>query len=631
MCIYRWFVLIYINTKRRDSSVKRVSYFSSLLILILLSFSLSACSSGTDNALNTGFTGDSGTSGITMVDSIVNLDLPGQPIRVGDWIQINGTGFGASRQGESVHGYAAFSDGNTVTKATQYGQWSDTLVQCQVPQGAPIKAVQPRESVSIYVMKADSNDGGSSYSSNANPTPNPSPQFSPPSPSPSPTESYDGGGADVTEVKVTSPRECIGHLKAPTGTAGQPGFTAGGAEEEQFSAFLVYSNGQQVDVTENVTWSAVKWGSGDAATSGAIDADGIKGKFKADKDVKYLETVNIKAAYGELSGSKRLVVGAVEVPAITEAHHEAVDLRIGMVEKYEDGVLMKQIDAFYIGQYEVTNRDFCEFLNDMRSQGFDNLSEAGDEQTPLSRWWWPFNDTRYNGIIDNGDDAETRYTVRPGFDARPVVYVTWYGAAAYCNWLTEKQSLGADQCCYGGYAEDGSLRWGASGANYKPANNGWRLATEVEWIYACRINKSDGSLAKTAYFWGNTLSNTVPDTGWDYLWFIGNTGNESAGFDHKEVGLKLPNGLGLYDMSGNAGEWVSDWIGVEFPYDDFPGGFNNKNPKGYKDFNPALEKERILGGGCFRTDGALCGLEGRAFDYANIAFLTKGFRIVRTK
>ena len=175
MCVCHRQMCIYINTERRDSSVKSVSCLSSLLILIFLSFSLSACTSGSDNALNAGFTGDSGTAGITMVDSIVNLDLPGQPIRVGDWIQINGTGFGASRQGVSAHGYAAFSDGNTVTKATQYGQWSETLVQCQVPQGAPIKAVQSRESVSIYVMKADSTEGGSSYSSNANPTPNPVP------------------------------------------------------------------------------------------------------------------------------------------------------------------------------------------------------------------------------------------------------------------------------------------------------------------------------------------------------------------------------------------------------------------------------------------------------------------------
>jgi formylglycine-generating enzyme required for sulfatase activity len=435
----------------------------------------------------------------------------------------------------------------------------------------------------------------------------------------------------LTKVEVTSARECIGHRKAPTGIAGQAGFAAGGAEEEQFSAFLVYSNGQQVDVTEKATWSAVKWGSGDAATSGEINSGGTQGLFKADKDVKYLETVKVKAAYGGLSGSKRLVVGAVEVPAIMEANHEAVDLRIGIDPDYTKGVLIKQIDVFYIGQYEVTNRDFCEFLNDMRAQGVDNPSEAGDEETPLSRWWWPFNDTRYNGIIDNGDAAETRYTVRPGFDARPVVYVPWYGAVAYCNWLTEKQGLGADQCCYGGYAEDGSLRWGASGANYKPANNGWRLPTEVEWIYACRINKSDGSLAKTEYFWGNTLNQTEPDTGWDYLWFTGNTGNENDGYDHKEVGLKLPNGLGLYDITGNAGEWVSDWVGVEFPYDDFPGGLNNKNPKGYKDFNQALGKGRIISGGCFRSVGAFCSFCVRSYDAANIGFITRGLRIVRTK
>ncbi|MGV8120162.1 MAG: hypothetical protein AB2L14_10425 [Candidatus Xenobiia bacterium LiM19] len=53
-----------------------------------------------------------------------------------------------------------------------------------------------------------------------------------------------------------------------------------------------------------------------------------------------------------------------------------------------------------------------------------------------------------------------------GLQRRPVVYVNWYGAVAYCNCLTEKHGLGADQCCYGGYKDTGVDMWAVDGANY---------------------------------------------------------------------------------------------------------------------------------------------------------------------
>ncbi len=78
----------------------------------------------------------------------------------------------------------------------------------------------------------------------------------------------------------------------------------------------------------------------------------------------------------------------------------------------------------------------------------------------------------------------------------------------------------------------------------KPSGySGFRLPTEAEWEYACRANTT------TAYYWGETVND-------DYLWHLDNSGNATH-----PAGGKLPNGFGLYDMSGNVAEWCSDWYG----------------------------------------------------------------------
>jgi formylglycine-generating enzyme required for sulfatase activity len=99
----------------------------------------------------------------------------------------------------------------------------------------------------------------------------------------------------------------------------------------------------------------------------------------------------------------------------------------------------------------------------------------------------------------------------------PAMGMTWHNAVTFCRWLSQK-----------------------TGRSY-------RLPTEAEWEYACRMGTS------------NTFGCTdAPNRLVDFAWFEANSDDEPH-----EVGKKNPNDWGLYDMLGNVREWVSDFYSPE--------------------------------------------------------------------
>jgi formylglycine-generating enzyme required for sulfatase activity len=101
----------------------------------------------------------------------------------------------------------------------------------------------------------------------------------------------------------------------------------------------------------------------------------------------------------------------------------------------------------------------------------------------------------------------------------------------------------------------------------------FRLPTEAEWEYAARSGRK-----KEKYIGGDD-----PDS---LAWYDKNSGKTTH-----PVGQKAPNGLGLYDMSGNVWEWVQDWYDEGY-YKKGPKKSGWKNPQG-----PSTGDYRVLRGG----------------------------------
>lgn len=140
-------------------------------------------------------------------------------------------------------------------------------------------------------------------------------------------------------------------------------------------------------------------------------------------------------------------------------------------------------------------------------------------------------------------------------------------------------------------------------AKLNAANDGfvYRLPTEAEWEYCARAGDT-GYIAKNLY---------------DVAWNQHNSGQEL-----QEVATaKMSNLWGLYDMLGNASEWCSDWLDIEY-YGKSP----KRDPKG-----PASGEMRIFRGGNSRDAEMVASYAWRFADAPTTQGDFLGFRLIRQK
>jgi len=131
----------------------------------------------------------------------------------------------------------------------------------------------------------------------------------------------------------------------------------------------------------------------------------------------------------------------------------------------------------------------------------------------------------------------------------------------------------------------------------------YRLPSEAEWEFAAT---------------GGTKSNNYKFSGSDVLkdiaWF-----RENTAYDPKPVGMKKPNELGIYDMTGNVWEWTNDWTDYYY-YSISPAD----NPPG-----PISGKCKVFRGGAYNTGVDSLRVSFRGHGFPNEKLMSLGFRLAR--
>ncbi len=252
-----------------------------------------------------------------------------------------------------------------------------------------------------------------------------------------------------------------------------------------------------------------------------------------------------------------------------------------------------EVSGFYIDKYEVTNKQFSEFVE---ATGYITTAErkpTWDElksQLPPGTERFPDSIMKAGSIVFNSTkvDSYNDYTqwwkwelganwkhpkgVNSGIESlmdHPVVHVSWFDAMSYAKWA------------------------------------GKDLPTEAEWVLAA-MDKN----FKAIYPWGNTRPNDKKPQANYFQGKFPETNLNSDGYANTApVGSFKPNSYGVYDLGGNVWEWCKDYYHIDYFKECKEKGLV-RDPQGsetsYDPMTPYMKK-RITKGGSFLCNDSYCG------------------------
>lgn len=185
------------------------------------------------------------------------------------------------------------------------------------------------------------------------------------------------------------------------------------------------------------------------------------------------------------------------------------------------------VEGFYLDKYEVSNRDFEEFVQDTNyiteAESFGDSFVFGgfldtatkelyhDYRVLQAEWWYKINNTDWRHPTGPASHIH-------GQEDLPVVHVSWNDAVAYCKYRNK------------------------------------RLPTESEWEAACR-----GKKKRRLFPWGDNMM--AKNQHWMNIWqgvFPDENTEEDGYYGPGPVDEFRQNDFDLYNIVGNVWEWVSD-------------------------------------------------------------------------